>query len=181
MRNRMITVALVLAIALPVMAQDDLPFDPPRRHIERKQREEIREKMETMMIWKMTDELDLTEDQAARFFPMLKAHREQIDVLQEQRKELSDKLADLVWKTDVEKQEIYKLIDQLDTIEKQSLELRKKFRKDAEGVLEPNQVGKLVLFNQHFPQVMRDMIREHRERVPGPPRGPGPGPGNKSW
>ncbi len=179
MRNRILAAALVFATALPVIVQAQPRPDRQRQHMQREKREEVREKMETMMIWKMTDELDLTEEQAAGFFPILKEFREQTEALHEQRKVVTDKLAQLVWETEVEKQQIDQLIEQMDVFEMQSIELRKKFREDAREVLEPKQVGKLVLFNQHFPQVMREMIREHRDRPPDPPGGPGPG--DKSW
>ena len=41
--------------------------------------EEIRQKMETMMIWKMTDELDLTEEQAARLGVRLEEYSERAE------------------------------------------------------------------------------------------------------
>ncbi len=34
------------------------------------------ERMEMMMTWKLTEDLDLTPEQADKFFPLLRAHRE---------------------------------------------------------------------------------------------------------
>ena len=33
------------------------------------------ERMEMMLIWKLTDELELTEDQAENFFPLMRSHQ----------------------------------------------------------------------------------------------------------
>ena len=41
--------------------------------------EDNKKDMETMMIWKLTEELDLQVEQADKFFPRFREHRKEID------------------------------------------------------------------------------------------------------
>jgi len=61
---------LLLALISGLMAQD---FDRPEKDHERS------EKMEMMMVWKLTDELALTTEQAEKFFPRFRQHRQELD------------------------------------------------------------------------------------------------------
>ena len=44
------------------------------------------ERMEMMMIWKLTDHLELTQDQAEKFFPSMRAHQKQVHGNSKRRK-----------------------------------------------------------------------------------------------
>jgi glutathionylspermidine synthase len=44
------------------------------------------ERMEMMLIWKLTDELNLTEDQAENFFPLMRSHQKDVMELRRQEK-----------------------------------------------------------------------------------------------
>ena len=54
--------------------------------------EENKETMRTMMIWKLTEELDLREEQADKFFPRFRKHRKEIDVLKTKERLLGKSL-----------------------------------------------------------------------------------------
>ena len=169
MNLRLLTAALVLAVALPTIGQAQLGPDRPHRD---KRRAEIEARVRTMKIWKLTDELELSEEQAARFFPLMNEMEAAQDQIEEQRRQALDQLGDLVWKEEADADQINGLLDKLEELAHQQMELRQKFRKDAAGVLTPAQMGKLVLFNHQFPALMRDLIREFEDR-PGarPPSG----------
>ena len=55
--------------------------------------EENKETMRTMMIWKLTEELDLREEQADKFFPRFRKHRKEIDVLKTKERLLGKSLS----------------------------------------------------------------------------------------
>ena len=66
-----------------LIAQD---FDSPERDPDRS------DKMEMMMIWKLTDELDLTPEQAEKFFPRFRKHRNELDEVKKMERALAGEM-----------------------------------------------------------------------------------------
>ena len=46
------------------------------------------EKMENMIVWRLTDDLDLTTDQAEKFFPRFRDHRKSLEEIGKQEREM---------------------------------------------------------------------------------------------
>lgn len=170
MTKRMLVIAMTAAIVLPSMG---LAQPPAGRHMrEKRHGTEIEARMHTMKIWKLTEELDLSEEQAARFFPIMNELENQLEEIHQERRQTLEKLGDLVWKADADAGKINEQLDQLEVLAQKQIELRKQFRKDVSDVLDPAQMGKMVLFNHQFPAVVRDMIQEFEDRqVPRSPPG----------
>jgi Spy/CpxP family protein refolding chaperone len=123
-------------------------------------RSDMRAKIRTMKIWKLTEELDLSEEQAARFFPLLNKMEDQQDDLRDRINETMDLLAKRVWDPEASAKEINDLIDKIESYQEEEQQLRKQFRKDAAKVLNPAQMGKLIIFNTRFPQILREMMQD---------------------
>ena len=70
-------------------AQDPPPFEEvlPDSLIE-----EDKKTMETMMIWKLTEELELQVEQADKFFPRFREHRKAIDEIKNKERALGKSL-----------------------------------------------------------------------------------------
>lgn len=143
----------------------------------RMRRGDVESRVRTMKIWKMTEELDLSKDQAAKFFPLLNKMEDQQDDLREKISDDLEKLEKLVWDKNTKDSDINKLVSQIETYQTQELELRKQFRADVKSVLTAAQMGKLILFNHRFPQIMRELMQEQQ----GPPGPPTPRPGGNRW
>ena len=45
-------------------------------------------KMENMIVWRLTDDLDLTTDQAEKFFPRFRDHRKSLEEVGKQEREM---------------------------------------------------------------------------------------------
>ena len=54
--------------------------------------EDNKKDMETMMIWKLTEELDLQIEQADKFFPRFREHRKEIDEIKNKERALGKSL-----------------------------------------------------------------------------------------
>ena len=135
-----------------------------------KERAEIQKRIRTMKIWKLTDELDLTDEQAARFFPKLNVMENQNDEIRKQMQESMQKLGQMVWDEDAKDSEIEKLLSTIEELNSQEYAVRQQFHKDVETILTPAQIGKMILFNRHFPEVVREMIQEMAPRPDRPPQ-----------
>jgi Spy/CpxP family protein refolding chaperone len=162
----------LMGYAQPGRFDDDPIGGPPGR------RDRIERRVHTMKMWKLTEELDLSEEQATRFIPMMNEMERKMEEVQRNRQETLRKLGDLAWEEKSKPEEINKLLDNLENLEQQQMDLRRQFRKDAAGVLKPDQMGRMVLFNLRFADTMRDAIREFEERRDMPPPPP---PRRRDW
>ena len=70
-------IAYILLIPMMMIAQ------PPRGDWDKSDRKN----MKTMNIWKLTEELELSEEQAEKFFPKFRAQQEKMEKLREEGKE----------------------------------------------------------------------------------------------
>jgi len=181
MLKRLLTAALLislcvgLSLANPPAVKANKPGQPAPPHGKMqpppRNRAEIQKRIRTMKIWKLTDELDLSEDQAAKFFPKLNKFEDQNEEMHQEMHESMNRLGDLVWDEKAKESDITKLITKIEDLQAQEHAMMLQFNKDAEAILTPAQMGKLILFNQHFPEVVRDMIDE---MAPGPGDSPPP-------
>jgi Spy/CpxP family protein refolding chaperone len=172
MKKKMLIPVLLVYFALTSIVQAG-PNQRAQTHWDRPHRK-VEKRVRTMKIWKMTEEIDLTEEQAVRFFPLLNEKEDKFEELEKTRQDILEKLGEIVWETKVNEKEVNKLINQFEELDAKKLEIREQFHKQAGQILTPTQMGKMVLFNHRFHSMMRDMVREFEVPVPpSPPDKPG--------
>ena len=73
-----------------------------------------RKEMESMMIWKLTSELDLEVEQAEKFFPRFRKHRKEIEVLRKKDRLLAKSIKlDISQNKKLKQSEVVKMIKEL--------------------------------------------------------------------
>ena len=128
------------------------------------------ERMEMMMIWKLTDHLELTQDQAEKFFPSMRAHQKQVLKIRKEEKELFTPVYKKVKKgEDISKAEANKLLNKVATYEQKRSKARIDFVKDSGDILNPTQQVKLLMFDGQMKQQVRDRMQDRYK--PPPSRG----------
>ncbi len=114
-------------------------------------RGERSENREQMMIYRLTKHLELTTEQAEKFFPKMREHREIMDKMNveifETSKVLRDKIKDEKEISDAELKDVLKKVDILHG--KKSAE-RNKFINSMDNILDNTQIVKLALAPQQF-------------------------------
>jgi Spy/CpxP family protein refolding chaperone len=124
------------------------------------------ERMEMMMTWKLTEELELTPEQADKFFPRMKVHREnmeKIDVdIRNVVKDLREKVKD---EKDISDSEFSTTIQKVSTLEKQKIDEKNRFFTEMKGILENSQRAKLAMFKDRFAKDMQEQIRAKRKTM----------------
>ena len=75
--KKLITSFIVVIPMMIIMAQ------PPRGDMDKGDRKS----MKTMNIWKLTEELELTEEQAEKFFPKFRAQQDKMEKLRDEGKD----------------------------------------------------------------------------------------------
>ncbi len=128
---------------------------------------EGRRLIETIKIWKMTEALDLSEDQAAKLFPKLSQLEASRREFHRRQRLLRDELAELLKQRPLRDQDVKTRLDELDRTEAdfkgRELVIRGEFR----SILSLEQQARLALFEERFETEMRRTIQDLRQRRQG--------------
>jgi len=122
------------------------------------------ERMEMMMTWKLTEELELTPEQADKFFPRMKAHRDNIEKINakilETVKDIRRKVED---GKEISDSEFNKMFGEVTVLEKQKVDEKTRFITELNGILDNTQRVKLTMFKNKFAREMQEQIRMKRK------------------
>jgi len=138
-------------------------------------REEARDKIKMLRTWRLIDELDLTDEQSARFFPIMKEFDRRQEELNHGRRRIINELVDVLRE---EKPSEKKLQEKIAAIRKNGAQLRKNredFFDKAAKILSLKQQAQLILFQERFERNLKDIIRDirgHMSMGPVPEKGP---------
>ena len=120
------------------------------------------ERRESMVIWRLTEDLDLSSEQAEKFFPRFREHREQLDEIgKDERKSLMDVRFKIRDQEELSKSEMERTIKKVSALRKDRVDLETEFILGMDDILTPNQMVKLSVFKQ---RLMKEMQNEMRNR-----------------
>ncbi|RKZ34537.1 hypothetical protein DRQ33_01905 [bacterium] len=132
----------------------DMPFAQPSP--------EIMERIETLKMWKLTEALDLSYEQTAKLFPLLKETRQRQDSLMQQQKWLIEELIDAT-ENDADTTEMLGIIDQIVLTRTNECQIQQEFYSELRNILSTRQQAEYILFEINFRKKMMELIREfHR-------------------
>ena len=114
-------------------------------------------KIENMLIWRLTDEIELSTGQAEVFFPRFREHREALKKLakeeREQYKGLKDKIRD---ESELSKSEVKKVLDNVSKLRKERIDLESNFILTLDDILSPTQMLKISMIKQSMMNEIRN-------------------------
>jgi len=163
MRILYLTATLLIIITHSMLsAQEPPPFEEilPDSLIE-----DDKKNMETMMIWKLTEELNLKVEQADKFFPRFREHRKAIEEIKNKEMELGKSLNQNIKNKDkLTGEEVNKMIKESTALRKKMADLEEKFLLESGKILDPNQQAKLGLFKHKMMKNMKGKMKKRQKR-----------------
>ena len=124
-----------------------------------------RKRMETMMVWSLTEELDLKPEQAEKFFPRFREHRKNLDAINQEEKEIGKSLRQNIEKDEkLSKSEVTSAVKKITKLRKKKADVEEKFLLGMDDLLDPLQMTILGMFKQ---KMLREMGGELRKRGDG--------------
>ena len=171
------TVLFILGFGLPCFSQppgegrprgSDRPVlegDESPQPIEK--REKIRKRIELIRMWKLTEELDLTEETGAKLFPILHKYDEKRIKLGKERRKITEQLRKALEDEATPDEEIEAAMEKVEKNALAASDLLRQQREELKGVLSPRQQAKFILFQGQFQREIRKLIAEARERRVG--------------
>ena len=135
---------------------------------------EGRRLIETIRIWKMTEALNLTEEQAAKLFPKLTQLDASRRDFQRRQNLLRGDLAELLKQQPLRDQEVKTKLEELERADADFRGRERAVKNELRSILSLEQQARLALFEERFDMEMRRTIQDIRQRRQGlSPYGPG--------
>ena len=121
--KRNVILSIVLMTTGLLLAQPGMPKGPGGQYGER---------MEMMMVWKLTDHLGLSQKQAEKFFPVMREHQKELMKIRKEEMELFDPTFAKVKKGEkVSKSDVNKLLGNIKSFEEKKTKDRIDFIKKS--------------------------------------------------
>jgi hypothetical protein len=116
------------------------------------------------MAWRLTEELELSPEQADKFFPRMKAHRDNMESIEtEIRATVKNVRRKIEDGKDVSDSEFNKMFGKVTALEKQKVDEKTRFITELNGILDNTQRVKLAMFKTKFAKEMQEQIRMKRK------------------
>ena len=157
MRMLLMTYTLLVSISF-AQEHDYMDHDEGKRNDDHGSRE----RMETMMIWRLTEELDLKPEQAEKFFPRFREHRKNLDAIHQEERDIGKRMRQKIDKDEKpNKSEVASAVRKITTLRKKKADVEEKFLLGMDDLLDPLQMTILGMFKQNM---LRKMGGELRKR-----------------
>jgi len=150
---------LVVVLGPFLMAQPNM--DMPEKGGSKRGKKE----REMMMMFRLTEELDLTTKQGEKFFPRFREHREALDAIRKEINAVGEPMkAKLDNKDDIDKGDIKKAVNHINNLKKKKADIEADFILKMDDILSPEQQIKLAFFTQ---KMVKDIKKEMKGRRSG--------------
>jgi len=172
MKKRWITVILALMVAL-VLSVGQVLARPPARGdygpMDEERRAELRERIELIWMWRLTEELDLTQEEGATIFPVLRQYEEKKRALRDENRELVRELDQLI-EANASEGKLKKAIQALAENEKKYHQVKEEGFQKLERILPVEKQARYIVFQQEFRREIHRLLRRSRGTGRGPER-----------
>ena len=167
------TLALIMALSLgvgQVLAQPTPPPQGEERPMNQERREELRKRVELIWMWKLTEELNLTEEEGTKVFPLLSTYEEKKRELREENRRLVRELKQMI-DAGASEGDLKKAIRSLEENDQKLSKVKKEGFNELAKILSVEKQARYIVFQEHFQREIHGLIKKarHRERRPKGP------------
>lgn len=123
-----------------------------------------RERIEELRIWKMTEFLDLSPEQAEKFFPALKKQDKKNRKIFKEHKNLMEEMYEKSQKEnfDPSDEDVVKILNTMDKLDRNMKKSQREFIENDLDFLTNQQKVKYIIFDSRFKSHLLNALREHK-------------------
>ena len=122
-------------------------------------------RVENMVIWRLSEDLNLTTQQAEKFFPRFRDHRKEMEKINVEEKKVYAGILEKSGMDDkVTSSEAKRIIDNISELQRKRIDLQLNFIVKMDGILDPEQLIKFVAFKHRLASDMRSEMQGNKER-----------------
>lgn len=118
--------------------------------------------IESMMIWKLTEELELEVDQAEKFFPKFREHRLEMENLRKKQRALAGSMKLNMKNDKLKSSEVNQIIKETSLLKRRMSDLEEKFLINSGDILNPVQQAKLGVFKHKMMKDLKGKMKNKR-------------------
>ncbi|MCJ7664257.1 MAG: hypothetical protein MUO24_08450 [Desulfobacterales bacterium] len=171
MKKQWLAMALIIGLGLSGGKVPAQPANAPQpgkeRQMTQERREELRKRVEQIWQQKLTERLDLTEEEKAKVFPLLSQYEEKRRALRQKNRELVRELERMLEnKTTVG--ELKKTIQALEENDSKLREVKEKGFQELARILSVEKQARYIVFQEQFRREMRGLLHKARHKEKGP-------------
>ena len=165
MEIQMNKIAIILTSFSVVFCQPGKPGGPGGQYGNR---------MEMMMAWKMTEYLNLSEQQAEKLFPRIRRQRVKMNDYYVSEKELFDSHLSKIKKGEkIAQSDVDAVYNKMQDLTDKKNDARMKFFKSTRDILDPTQQIMFLSFEPYMKEEAQKGMKERYRRKPDPRTGKG--------
>ncbi len=155
--NKILSLIIFAGLTVAVVAQEaPKPPAPPEKA----------RQMEMMAIWRLTEKLKLTSEQAETFFPMMREHKDQIRLIDQERRELAYSMLEKAERGEnISDKEFRNLVDEITGLGKRKIDIHADYINKLEGLLTNTQRVKLLAFEDQFRKELKKNVFDRRTKA----------------
>lgn len=150
-------------LLIPVLSLTFLVSQPERKH--------GGEKARMLMKWKMTEFLDINEDQADKFFPKFNSFHKENKKINAEIGKLFDEVNGMIKDEKVKQNKVEKVIEEIFEMEVKKHTLRRDFMLSVDEFLSEDQQARLVVFEHRFKKRMKEEVPHFKDHFRREKRG----------
>lgn len=120
----------------------------------------MRERVNAMKMWKLTDYLELTEEQAGTFFVRLREHEDEVAEINRQKLQLYEEFQKQIDGGGVTLKDVDRYLEEMANLERSHIELRKHYHQSMKDILTVEQMAKFAVFQERFRRELRYQLRD---------------------
>lgn len=157
----------IFAFSLTAQAQPLEDAKTKRKEIQKEERkrrkDHMRERIELMVMWRLTEELDLDEKTANKLFPALNNSNKQQQKFRKKRGETIKQIKEELRNDLPEPETLGRLIAEFKQNERDMVEARIKRLDDLSQILSQEQIAKMITLVPGFEKKVKEMIHDGRK------------------
>ncbi len=124
-------------------------------------------RMETMMVWKLTDYLNLSEQQAEKLFPRMRRHRLRMGDLHAEEKDLFDSYLSKIKKEEnISQSDVNTMLKKMENLDQKKSTNRIDFIRSTKDILDPEQQIMFMSFEPYMKQEAQKGMKERYRKGP---------------
>ena len=124
-------------------------------------------RMETMMVWKLTDYLNLSEQQAEKLFPRMRRHRMRMGDLHAEEKDLFDSYLSKIKKEEnISQSDVNTMLKKMENLDLKKSKNRLDFIRSTKDILDPAQQVMFMGFEPYMKEQAQKGMKERYRKGP---------------
>jgi hypothetical protein len=172
MKKGWIALALVMIVGLSggqLFAQPSPPVQGEERPMNQERREELRKRVELIWMWKLTEELDLTEAEGAKVFPLLRTYEGKKRELRAENRRIVQELKQMI-ADGASEGDLKRMIKALEANDRKRNKVQKEGFDELAKILSVEKQARYIVFQEYFRREIHGLIQKARHKEGGPRR-----------